>query len=83
VGPYTFIQSYVNIKSEVEYVVTVDPILIIHKACNSTGLKIVPLLASSTFRWFELMVKNVIFKFVPVELMVGLYIFELTGPVGF
>jgi uncharacterized protein YqfA (UPF0365 family) len=25
----------------------------------------------------------VIFKFVPVELMVGLYIFELAGPVGF
>jgi hypothetical protein len=28
------------------------------------------------------MVINVVFKFGPVELMVGLYIFELTGPVG-
>jgi len=27
------------------------------------------------------MVINVVFKFGPVELMVGLYIFELTGPV--
>jgi hypothetical protein len=33
------------------HTVTVDPIqiLIIHKACNLAGLKIVPLLASSTF----------------------------------
>jgi hypothetical protein len=28
------------------------------------------------------MVINVVFKFGPVELMVGLYIFELTSPVG-
>ena len=28
------------------------------------------------------MVINVVFKFGPVELMVGLYIFELAGPVG-
>ena len=42
-----FIKYYVNIKLHV----STDPIkiLIIHKACNSAGLKIVPLLASSTF----------------------------------
>jgi hypothetical protein len=37
-----FIQSYVNIKLHMST-------LIIHKACNSAGLKIVPQLASSTF----------------------------------
>ena len=42
-----FIQSYVNIKLHVSTLYR--SILIIHKACNSTGLKIVPLLASSTF----------------------------------
>ena len=38
-----FIQSYVNIKLHV------STLYRIHKACNSAGLKIVPLLASSTF----------------------------------
>jgi hypothetical protein len=42
-----FIQSYVNIKLHVSTLYR--SILIIHKACNSAGLKIVPLLASSTF----------------------------------
>ena len=41
-----FIQSYVNIKLHVS---TLLDTIIIHKACNSAGLKIVPLLASSTF----------------------------------
>jgi hypothetical protein len=38
-----FIQSYANIKLHV------STLYRIHKACNSAGLKIVPLLASSTF----------------------------------
>ena len=44
-----FIQSYVNIKLHVSTLYRVLYILIIHKACNSAGLKIVPLHASSTF----------------------------------
>ena len=43
-----FIQSYVNIKLHVSTLYS-HKILIIHKACNSAGLKSVPLLASSTF----------------------------------
>ena len=42
-----FIQSYVNIKLHVSILLDT----IIHKACNSAGLKIVPLLASSTFHY--------------------------------